>query len=157
MAVTNTLPIPQTLQNPVVTFANADSFSASNPGTAPTNTKVFATAGANGSLITSIIVSSTDTAAQQVSFWFSPDAGTTKYLMFVVNIPLGSGYGGAGGTGVVANIDILGSSIIVGLPNGPDGRPIIELTANARIYCAMQTQAVTSNKNVYVFGQQEDL
>ncbi len=150
MSKTSTNPFTQNIFNPVATIVNATSFTAANPGTAPTNTILFATAGANDSVLKSIIISSTDTAAATVQFWLSPDAGTTKYL-------IGSAVVAAlSGNATVINIDVLANPIITGFATDQTGRPVLPLQATYRIYVGVITAAVTANKNVYIIGVQED-
>lgn len=150
MAKTNTLPVTQTIQNWAQTIVNATSFTAANPGTSPTNTLLLGTAGAEGSVIKSLIISSSDTASASVQFWISTDAGTTKYLLGTVVVAATSGFATA------TNIDVLGNTLIAGLPIDSAGRPVIELAAGAKIYICVITSAVTANKNVYVTAQVED-
>ena len=150
MAKTTTLPVTQTIQNWAATIVNATSFTAANPGTAPTNTILLGTAGAEGSVVKSLVVSSTDTASASVQFWISTDAGTTKYLLGTVVVAALSG------NATLTNIDVLGNAIIAGLPVDSAGRPVLELTASAKIYIGVITSAVTASKNVYVVAQVED-
>lgn len=150
MAKTNTNPFTQNIFNPAATIVNATSFTAANPGTAPTNTILFATAGANDSVMKAIMISSTDTAAQTVQFWISPDAGTTKYLIGSAVVA------GLSGAATLTNIDVLNNAIITGLTLDQTGRPVLPLQATYRIYIGVITQAVTASKNIYVTGAQED-
>ncbi len=152
MAKTTTLPLTQTLQNPLGTLVNADSFTATNPGTSPTNTKLFFTAGAEGSILKSLTFATDATAAAQtVGIWLSTDGGTTKYLLGVINVPLNSGY-----TGAIANVDALNSSVLIGLTLDQSGRPVLPLVANARIYIGCLLTAVAASKTIYVTGVAED-
>lgn len=149
---TTTTPFTQTLKCPTLTFVNADSFTATNPGTAPTNTKLFFTAGSEGSIIKSLIMSTDATAAAQtVGIWLSTDSGTTKTLIGVVNVPLNSGY-----TGAVINVDVLNNAFLAGLVLDQSGRPILPLEANARIYMGCLLTAVATSKTLYVTGFAED-
>lgn len=150
MAKTNTIPFPQTLQNPAVTIVTATSFTAANPGTAPTNTVLFATAGADGSVLKSIMIASDDSSARTVQFWLSTDAGTTKYL-------IGSTVVAAlAGSATLINIDVLGNTILTGFAFDETGKPVLPLAASARIYVGIITAAVTASKTLYITGSQED-
>src|SRR5438045_9464334 len=125
MAKTNTIPITQTIQNPAVTIVSGTSFTATNPGTAPTNTVLFATAGAEGSVVKSIIISSDDSSARTVQFWLSKDSGTTNYLIGTVVIAALSG------TATLINIDVLGNSILTGFAFDWTGKLFQTSTGNA--------------------------
>jgi len=150
MAKTNTIPFPQNVQNPAVTIVNATSFTAANGGTAPTNTVLFSTAGANDSVLKSIQISSDDSIARTVQFWLSTDAGTTKYLIGTVPVAAFSG------SASLINIDVLGNAILTGFAFDETGKPVLPLAANARIYVCIITAAVTATKTLYITGVQED-
>lgn len=152
MAKTTTCPITQTLQTFGQSFVAADSFVAANAGTAPTNTKTVFTAGTEGSVVKSLMIATDDTAAGVYNFYISTDAGTTKYLLFSVNVPLTSGFG----TGTVVNIDVLGSTVVVGLPIDQSGKPVLPMKASAVLYAAKQTAAVTASKTTHIVGIAED-
>ena len=137
MPKTTTLPIAQTIQTPVVAILNATSFIAANGGTAPTNTVLFATAGAEGSEVKSITIASDDSSARVVSFYVSMDAGTTKYLLGSVNVPSSAGL-------TLVNVDVLGNVLLVGLPLDQSGKPVLELVAAARLYVGITIAAVTA-------------
>ena len=149
MPKTTTLPIAQTIQTPVVSILNATSFIAANGGTAPTNTVLFFTAGAEGSEVKAIIISSDDSSARVVSFYISMDAGTTKYLLGSVNVPSSAGL-------TLVNVDVLGNVLMVGLPLDQSGKPVLELVAAARIYVGVTIAAVTAGRTVHIIGQVED-
>jgi len=152
MAKTTTLPITQTIQNPVVAIVNATSFIAANGGTAPTNTLLLLTAGADGSVVKSIIVSSDDSSARQISFYLSIDSGTTKYLLGTVNVAAGAGLT----SGTTVNVDVLGNYYLLGLPVDQSNKPVIELKASSQIYVGVITAAVTSGRTLHVTAQMED-
>jgi len=152
MAKTTTLPITQTIQNNGVSLLNADSFIAANGGTAPTNTKLLMTAGAEGSVVKSFMIASDDSSARQVSLYLSYDAGTTKYLITTINVPTGTGLT----SGTTVNIDVLGSVYMVGLPIDQSGKSVLMLAANARLYVGVITAAVTAGRTIHVLAQSED-
>ena len=150
MAKTNTIPFPQNIQSPAVTIVNATGFTATNPGTAPTNTVLFATAGADGSIMKSIVISSDDTSSRVIELWISTDSGTTKYRLSSVTVPASSGSAGT------VNVDFFAGTVFVGTCYDETGKPVLPLTANARLYCAVTTAAVTASKTVYITGVQFD-
>ncbi len=149
MAKTTTLPITQTIQNGKVSLVNATGAVGTTLTTAPSNAQLLFTAGAEGAVVKSIMVTSDDTSARVLVFYISSD-GTTYYPLCTVNVPLNSG-----ATGAIVNIDILGSAVVVGLPVDQAGRPIILLKATERIYVGTQV-AVTAAKFINIVLQAED-
>lgn len=152
MTKTTTLPITQTIQNPVVSIVNSTSFIEANGGTSPTNTVLLLTAGAEGSVVKSIVVSSDDSAVKQVSFYLSIDSGTTKYLLGTVSVAAGSGLT----SGTKANVDVLGNYYLLGLPVDQSNKPVIELKAGSQIYVGVITAAVTIGRTIHIISQMED-
>lgn len=152
MAKTTTLPFTQTITQIQQSLVNADSFVAANGGTAPTNTKLVTTAGTDGSVIKALTVASDDSGARVLSFYLSTDAGTTKYLIGSISVAAGAGVT----SGTTLNSDVLANAYIVGLAQDQTGRPVISLQANARLYVAVQTAAVTAGRTVHITGFQED-
>lgn len=150
MAKTTTLPVTQNAKLWAQTIVNGSSFVAANPGTAPTNTLLLGTAGADGSVVKSLVISSTDTASATVQFWISIDGGTTKYLIGSVVVA------GLSGNATLANIDVLGNTLLQGFANDSSGRPVLNLPASCTVHVCVITSAVTTNKNVYVLGMVED-
>lgn len=151
MAKVNTLPVAQNINGPIsVQFANADGAAGTGLTTAPSNTKLLYTAGANDSVLKSIIVSSDDSSARVLNLYVSPDAGTTKYWLSAFSIPITSG-----NTGAIASVDILGSTLIPGLCYDQSGKAVLPLQATYRIYVGLQV-AVTSGKFINVTAIGED-
>lgn len=150
MPKTYSIPIPQTIRTPAVTLVNADSFTAANPGTSPTNTKLLLTAGADGSVVKALHIASNDGSSRTVQFWISNDSGTTKFLIGSVVVAANSGAASA------INIDVLGNAIITGLPFDETGKPVLMLAANAQLYVGVITAAVAASAAVYVVAQLED-
>jgi len=152
MAKSTTLPLTQNHRNIAATLVNADSFTAINPGTSPTNLKLLMTAGSDGSILKSLIACTDATAAAQTfGLWISTDGGTTDHLIAVVNVPLNSGY-----TGAVLNVDILSNAFTIGLTYDQAGRAILPLQANAQLYIGCLTTAVAASKTIWVTGVVED-
>lgn len=150
MAKTTTCPITQTIQNAFATLVNADGAVGTTLTTSPSNSKLLFTAGAEGSVVKSLTVSSDDSAARVLVFYISPDSGTTKYCIGTINIPLNSG-----ATGAIANIDVLGSAVLLGLVLDQSGKPVLPLAATYRIYIGTQV-AVTAAKTIVVTAVAED-
>jgi hypothetical protein len=151
MPKTNTNPFTQTIRNPAATLVTADSFIAANGGTNPTNIKELLTAGSEGSIVKSLIISSDDSSARTVSFYLSTDAGTTDFLLFSVPVAATSGV-----NGTTINVDVLNNAVVQGLQIDQSGRPVIALAANAKIYMGVITAAVTAGRTLHVVASLED-
>lgn len=153
MAKSYDIPIPQDTTPIAVAIVAATGFTATNPGTAPTNTVLVTTAGANDSVVKSLTICSDDTSARTVQFWMSADGGTTKYLIGTVVIAALSG------TATLTNIDVLGNSIINGLELDETGRPIYRIKGvgtAVTIHACVITAAVTASKTIWITGVQLD-
>lgn len=149
MAKSTTLALPQTTVTICQTIANATGFSATNPGTAPTNTVLVATAGADDSIVKSLSVASDDTVTKYVQFWISKDGGTTKYLVSTVNVVATSGT-----DGTVASIDVLGNLLVSGLEIDEAGKTVLRLANGTTLYACVITSAVSTSKTVWITGTQ---
>ena len=149
MAKTTTCPITQSIQNAFQSIVNADGAVGTTLTTAPSNAKLLFTAGAEGSVIKSLTANSDDTSSRVLVIYISPDAGTTKYPIGSVSITTL-----AGQTGALSQIDILASSVFLGLPLDQSGRPVLPLAATYRVYVGVQV-AVTAAKflNVHAMGE----
>lgn len=150
MAKTNTAPMPQTTKQIAQVIVTATGFSATNPGTSPTNTVLVATAGSNDSVIKSLTICTDDSASKTVQFWVSTDSGTTKYLIGTVVVAALSG------TATLINIDVLGNSLITGLEFDETGKPVLRLAAGSTIYAGIITAAMTASKTLWIVGTQLD-
>jgi len=109
-----------------------------------TNGVTCFTAGAYGSIIESLVISTDDTAA--VNVWFYIYRGTTVIPLGIVNTPLRSG-----DLGTVANVDALaGSGIsLIGLPVNAQGKRFISLEASDVLkFTVLAT--MTAAKSLYV-------
>jgi hypothetical protein len=78
------------------------------------------TASADDAVVKSLTVTTTDTAA--VNLKIAINDGTTDFLLGTVRVALASGTDGA-----AASVDILGSSLLPGLPRDLNGRSILPL------------------------------
>lgn len=150
MPKSTTLAIPQTTVQVKQVILTATGFSATNPGTAPTNTVLVATAGSNDSILKSLVVCTDDSAAKTVQFWISTDAGTTKYLLGTVVVAALSG------TATLTNIDVLGNSLMAGMEIDETGKPILRLAAGSTLYAGIITAAMTASKTLWITGTQID-
>ena len=142
--------MPQTTKQVAQVILTATSFTATNPGTAPTNTVLVATAGSNDSILKSLTICSDDSAAKTVQFWVSTDTGTTKYLLGTVVVAALSG------TATLTTIDVLGNSLMAGMEIDETGKPILRLASGATLYAGIITAAMTANKTLWITGVQID-
>jgi hypothetical protein len=121
-------------------------------GTAPSNVLTCFTAGANDSVVDAILVSTDEaTTVRVLSFW-EYDGVSVYTFLFAVSIPLTSGVTGVAAT---ANVDVLGSAAVVGLPVNASGRPYIPMKANHTIVVGSQV-AVTSGKTLHINTKGQD-
>lgn len=142
--------MPQTTKQVAQVILPATGFTATNPGTAPTNTVLVATAGANDSVLKALFISTDDSAAKTVQFWISTDSGTTKYLLGTVVVPALSG------TATLTNVDVLGNSLMAGLEVDETGKSILRLAAGSTLYAGIITAAMTTSKTIWITGTQLD-
>lgn len=149
---TSTLPISQNVNGPVsVQFANSDGACGAGLTTTPSNTKLLYTAGGNDSHMSMVIACTDSTANLVLNIYGSPDSGTTKYLLTSIQIPLT-----AGNTGIIPNVDILGSPYFPGLDSNQGGKLVLKMVGGYRIYTGLQV-AVASGKFVNVTATGEDM
>jgi len=113
-----------------------------------TTLKTLFTAGSNDSVVKSINVQSTDTAARVVNLYVND--GTTDFLIGAVNIPLSSG-----NNGTAATIDLLGGTLLPSLPYDANGKRIIPLPAGDILKVSCQT-TVTATREITFVCMAED-
>jgi hypothetical protein len=85
-----------------------------------TTAQTVYTAGGNGSKVTALVFSSTDTAAHDVQI--SITNGGTAYLLGTISVTIG-----AGNTSTVPSVNALANVQLPGLPLDSDGNPYILL------------------------------
>lgn len=108
---------------------------------ADTTTKVtIATAGANGSKVVGITVTSTDTGTRILQVWLTRSA--TSYLIGSFIIPIGAGTDGA-----ISVFNLFGSSLLPGLPVDNDGQRYMFLESGDTLQASV-TVAVTAAKEI---------
>lgn len=150
MAKTTTAPITQSIKNAYLTFVNADGNVGTTLTNSPSNTKKLLTAGAEGSILKVLKVTSDDSSARVLNFYLSLDGGTTKTHIGSVNIPINSG-----ANGTTADIDILASTVFLGMAIDQSGKPVLPLAPSAEIYVGPQA-SVTSARFINVLAVAED-
>jgi hypothetical protein len=136
--------IPYFTKTPIhksVTFVNADGAAT----LAGANTKeIVADPGADDGIVRMISITTDDTANNDILFFISPDGGTTKYLLWNANVPLGSGFNSS-----VYAVNGLGSTPAACFRVDKDGNRFIVLKNGYNLYAGMKT-AVTAAKTVVV-------
>lgn len=98
-----------------------------------------ATGATNGTKISSLTATSTDTTAQTITVEIIRSAVT--YILLVVQIPIG-----AGTTNAVPGLNLLQASLIPGLPVDLQGNPYIHLESGDAL--TVTAGAVTSAKAI---------
>jgi hypothetical protein len=135
MAVTATPIYPQAINAQVQTYVNADG----------TSYKTVYTAGSNGSRLTNILLTNTDSGSAYV-VQLAVQISSTNYLIGTVNVPLSSG-----NTTSAPTVLALNSSQFAGLARDANGNPYIDLPAGVSAkLMALVTVAVTSAKTVTI-------
>lgn len=139
--MTSTPVFPQTLGNGIQQFANAD-------GNGSGNAKTLYTAGANGSKIEAILVSSSDTSARDLVICIY--ISSTLYVLTTFSIPITAGL-----TNAIPCVDLLRHTQFPGLANDANGNRYLYLASGSLLKAYMGT-TVTSAKLVNVLTQAGD-
>ena len=117
------------------------------------NTVLFATAGANGSILKSMRAASMDSAAINLQIWIDPAGSGTKYLLGTIHIGALAGDGAAGAT---VNVDLFANATpFIGLSYDNSGKPCLLLSASTKIWVG-SIAALTASKHCWITGEQED-
>ena len=116
--------------------------------TETTTAQTVFTAGAEDSVVKSINVASTDTAARVLSLFVNN--GSSDILIGRVNIPANSG-----NNGTAATVDLLGGTLMPSLPYDANGKRVLPLPAGY-ILKAGTTTTVTSAQSITVTAMAED-
>lgn len=138
MPKSTALNVTQNIKTPGVSFVNAD-------GTAA---KTLATAGANDSVVKSIMVTSNDTSTVNVKVIVND--GTTDRIIGTVAVATL-----AGTSGSAAAVDLLSSSLLPGLPLDQNGKRVLPLQGGHLLKVA-PLAAVTAAKTVDIVAVVED-
>lgn len=138
MPVSNQPIYPQTIVSAVAQIQNSDG----------TTLKTLFTAGANGSRIENILVSSTDTTNRDLMFYVT--VGGTDYLLATIQCPLTSG-----NSNTVGPLFALSNTLFIGLNTDPNGNKYIYL-ANGAVLKAKAGSTVTSGRVIQFLIQGGD-
>lgn len=107
-----------------------------------TTLKTVLTGGANGSRVSGITITSTDTVTRDVQLWVTRSA--TNYLIGTVNLPIN-----AGNINSATSVAALSSGQILGLPVDSNGNSYIDLKSGDVLAVAALT-TVTAAKVISV-------
>lgn len=139
MALTNTVPFLQTAKITPAAWVNADSANTK---------KTICTAGANGTKVVGLLLTSTDSSARIAQIWLTRSA--TSYLLGSVTVPVT-----AGSDGVTAAVNALDPTMIPGLPVDNDGQSYLFLQSGDTLQVSFTTQ-VTAAKEIDAVGVSAD-
>jgi hypothetical protein len=135
MPVVATPIFPQAIRNAVQAIANADG----------TTIKTLVTAGANGSRIYAISITSTDTAARDLNLYVAISG--TNYLIGTVSVPVN-----AGNTNAIMTVDLLRSAQLPFLAFDVMGNRVLDLASGSSLAVGATT-TVTTAKQVTIVIQ----
>ena len=138
MAGTSTPIFPQTVKNYAVAIANADG----------STIKTICSGATNGTKIESLIVSSTDTSARDVTLYMT--ISSVNYILGTVSIPANSG-----NTNALVSIDILRNAQIPGLAYDSNSNKYLYVGSGTTLGIAALT-TITSAKNIFAIAQGGD-
>jgi hypothetical protein len=138
MAVSNQPIFPVVIQTSAQTWVAADT----------TTLKTLVTAGANGTKIESLIITSTDTASRDLQFWLND--GTNSYLLGTVNAPIS-----AGNTNAIPSVAAFLTTQLPVLPYDSNSNRYLYLKAGWTLKAGALV-AVTAAKTVYAIAQFTD-
>jgi hypothetical protein len=121
-----------------------------------TTLKTVLTAGANGALIDSILVSSSDTSSRDLQFWTT--LGGVDYLLCTITIPGNSGFTNSAGIQSILDNARFGSTAApLGLQIlDPNGNKLLRLAAGEVLKAKCLT-TVTAAKAIYIRASGADL
>lgn len=103
-----------------------------------TTLKTVVTGGASGTKVTSLLLSSTDTADKVVQLWLTRSG--VSYLLGTVAVPLSSGT-----TAAILSINAFSTTVIPGLPTDNDGQRYLLLKSADKLEVAV-TVTLTAAK-----------
>lgn len=150
-----TSPFTQDSRLEMISFSNSDGILQSNFALSPNNTKLFITAGPDGSIVKSIILNNSDASqTRTISFFLSKDSGATKYLISTTQA-----LASAGSIATLGPATVLGSATtagIQGMPTDQTGMPVIYLGPGDSIYACVGFVAPQASTNAYLIALIED-
>ena len=111
--------------------------------------KTLYTASANDSVIKSISVTSTDTAARIMTIYTQDSSNVVNYIASV-NIPLGSGTA----SGTTAAVDMLSGLLIPGLPYDSNGKRVLPLKAGTKLIASVPAVTASTIISVNVMAEE---
>ena len=97
--------------------------------------QLLCTAGADGSILKSLRIATTDTTARFVALWIQPGGTGLLQLISTINVEAESGFLTSGG--VRSNVDILGNAALAGMTTDQTGLPVLPLAASTKVYVSL--------------------
>lgn len=116
-----------------------------------TNTAIVLSAGTNGCIVDSVVANSTDTAAINLLVSIGDSAATQAKPLGIVNVPIL-----AGNSGNTLSVDVLSSSVLVGLTVDQNGKRIVRLGPSETLRVSTLAN-MTAGRVCYVTAQYTDL
>lgn len=110
--------------------------------TAANTKQTVCTAGADGTKVTALIATSTDTSDRVAQVWLTRAA--VSYLIASTNVPTLSGTNGS-----AASVNLLGSTLLPGLPVDNDGQRYLFLVSGDTLQVSFTT-SITAAKEIDV-------
>lgn len=101
--------------------------------------KTLYTASANDAVVKAISVASTDTTARIMTLWQQDAGSTVLNYIGAINIPASSGTG----SGTTAAVDLLGGTLLPGLPYDSNGKRVIPLKTGTALMVSVPAVAAT--------------
>lgn len=154
MAKTTTNPFTQSIRNSYISLTQASGaiFAPSGLASATPTSGIYPlfTAGNDGSILKSIVVSTDDTA-KNVAFYSSPDGGTNKYLLGTAAVAATAGFNGS-----TINVDVLNNTFLGGLPIDQTSRQCLPLASGVSLWAGVVTTAVATAKGIHISAYGED-
>jgi hypothetical protein len=135
MAVTSTPIFPQLIQSPAVQILPADT----------TTLKTLITAGADGTIVNELLISSTDTSARDLAVYLTISA--VDYLIGTISVPANAGF-----TNAVPSVGFFDSANLTFLQTDNNGHKFLMLGSGAVLKVKTLT-TVTAAKIINVIAQ----
>ena len=114
--------------------------------------KTIYTSNTNDAVVKALNISSTDTAARNMSFWIT-DPGGNNYLLGVVAVAASSGFNGSTST-----VDALGGTLMPSLPYDANGKRVLPLKAGYKLSASSPgtSPPITAGTLIYVSAMIEE-
>jgi hypothetical protein len=146
-----TSPMTQSIRTASSSFNSSSGIIQSNPGLSPNNTILLVSGSVEGSIVKSILFSSTNANDILLKLYISNDGGTTKYLVTSIII---NAFSGSASSNVTIN-DILSLSSMTPFVYDNCGKPVLYLPSGTSLYVGI-TSAPASGRFIFLNTILED-